>query len=158
MTVLAYERGAMGLAASARYGRDLAQLAITCREIGRTDAATRDKLARLLVDNEVLRANGLRSLANMADHRAPGPESSLEKLYWSEFDRRFRETAIELLGPGGLLLRSSSYARADVDWPREFLWSRAGTIYSGSSEIQKNVIGERVLGLPKEIRADRVKA
>jgi len=152
MTVLAYERGAMGLAMSARYGRDLGQLAAACRDIGRTDAGTREKLARLLVDNEVLRANGLRTLANMADHRAPGPESSLEKLCWSELDKRFRETALELLGPGGQLLRTSGFARSDVDWTREFLWSRAGTIYSGSSEVQRNIIAKRVLALPQDER------
>jgi len=149
MTVLAYERGAVGLAYSARYGRDLAELAATCREIGQTDAATREKLARLLVENEVMRANGLRVLATLAENKAPGPESSIEKIYWSEFDKRFRETALDLLGPGGQLLRQSPGARAEVDWAREFLWSRAGTIYSGSSEIQRNIIAKRVLGLPQ---------
>jgi alkylation response protein AidB-like acyl-CoA dehydrogenase len=134
MTVLAYERGAVALAYSAKYGRDLAQLAAACREIGRTDRACREKLGRLLVENEVMRANGIRVLANLADGRAPGPESSLEKLYWSDFDKRFRETALDLLGPGGQLLRESRFARSEVDWAREFLWSRAGTIYSGSSE------------------------
>jgi len=149
MTVLAYERGAVALAYSYRYARDLGKLAATCRELGRTDSGTRDKLARLLVDNEVLRANGVRTLANMADGRTPGPESSLEKLYWSEFDKRFRETALDLLGAGGQLQRSSACARMEVDWAREFLWSRAGTIYSGSSEIQRNIVAKRVLELPQ---------
>lgn len=152
MTVLAYERGAMGLAAAARYGRDIAQLAAALRDHGRTGSAEREKLGRLVVENEVLRANGLRMLANMADHRAPGAESSLEKIYWSEFDKRFRETALELLGPGGQLLRTATVARSDVDWAREFLWSRAGTIYSGSSEVQRNIVSKRVLGLPQEGR------
>ena len=81
----------------------------------------------------------------------PGPESSIEKIFWSEFDKRFRETALDLLGPGGQLLRQQRRARGrDVDWAREFLWSRAGTIYSGSSEIQRNIIAKRVLGLPQE--------
>jgi len=152
MTVLAYERGAMGLALAARYGRDIAQLGKALRDHGRSGGAEREKLARLVVENEVLRANGLRMLANMADNRAPGAEASLEKIYWSEFDKRFREMALELLGPGGQLLRSSAVARADVDWPREFLWSRAGTIYSGSSEVQRNIVAKRVLGLPQEGR------
>ena len=100
-----------------------------------------------------MRANGIRMLANFADGKAPGPESSLEKIFWSEFDQRFRETAIDLLGPGGQLLRSSPGARPDVDWAREFLWSRAGTIYSGSSEVQRNIIAKRVLGLPQDLIA-----
>jgi len=150
--VLAYERGAMSLAYSADFGRDLAQLAAACRELGRTGSAVRERLGRLLVENEVMRANGIRTLANMADGKVPGPESSIEKLFWSEFDKRFRETALDLLGPGGQLLRGSTEARGDVDWAREFLWSRAGTIYSGSSEIQRNIIAKRVLNLPTEGR------
>ena len=97
-----------------------------------------------------MRANGIRMLANFADGRAPGAESSIEKIFWSEFDKRFRETALDLLGPGGQLRRSSADARTDVDWMREFLWSRAGTIFSGSSEIQRNIIAKRVLNLPQD--------
>jgi alkylation response protein AidB-like acyl-CoA dehydrogenase len=152
MTVLAYERGAGSLALATRFGRDLALLAQACREYGRTDSATREKLGRLLVENEVMRANGIRVLANLADGKAPGAESSIEKIFWSEFDKRFRETALDLLGAGGQLLRTSAAARSDVDWAREFLWSRAGTIYSGSSEIQRNIIAKRVLNLPTEGR------
>ena len=152
MTVLAYERGAMSLAYATRFGRDLALLAKACRDGGRTDTAVREKLGRLLVENEVMRANGIRTLANFADGKVPGPESSIEKIYWSEFDKRFREAALDILGPGGQLQRTSSVARTDVDWAREFLWSRAGTIYSGSSEIQRNIIAKRVLNLPTEGR------
>ncbi len=150
MTLLAYERGAGSLGLAYRYGHDLERLAKTCNELGRTDAAVREKLARLLVENEVMRANGIRMLANLADGRPPGPESSIEKIFWSEFDKRFRETALDLLGPGAQLTRASADARTDVDWTREFLWSRAGTIYSGSSEIQRNIIAKRVLNLPQD--------
>ncbi len=149
MTVLAYERGAMALAYSARYERDLSALASACREIGRTGQVVRDKLGRLVVENEVLRANGLRMLAELADGKIPGPEASLEKLYWSEFDQRFRETALDLLGPGGQLLRASELSRPEVDWGREFLWSRAETIFSGSSEVQRNILAKRALALPE---------
>jgi alkylation response protein AidB-like acyl-CoA dehydrogenase len=149
MTVLAYERGAMALAYSARYERDLSALASACREIGRTGQVVRDRLGRLVVENEVLRANGLRMLAELADGKIPGPEASLEKLYWSEFDQRFRETALDLLGPGGQLLRASELSRPEVDWGREFLWSRAETIFSGSSEVQRNILAKRALALPE---------
>jgi alkylation response protein AidB-like acyl-CoA dehydrogenase len=149
MTVLAYERGATSLAYAARYERDVRRLAASCRDLGRAGSAVREKLARLLVETEVMRANGVRNLANMADGRKPGPESSIEKLFWSEFDKRFRETALDLLGPGAHLTRASVEARRDVDWAREFLWSRAGTIYSGSSEVQRNIIAKRVLNLPQ---------
>jgi alkylation response protein AidB-like acyl-CoA dehydrogenase len=149
MTVLAYERGAMALAYSARYARDLSALAAACREIGRTGQAVRERLGRLVVENEVLRANGLRMLAEIAGGKIPGPEASLEKLYWSEFDQSFRETALDLLGPGGQLLRGSNLSRSEVDWGREFLWSRAETIFSGSSEVQRNILAKRALALPE---------
>jgi alkylation response protein AidB-like acyl-CoA dehydrogenase len=152
MTVLAFERGAVSLGLSYRYRRDLECLATACRELGRGGTAVREKLARLLVEVGVLEANGVRMLANLAEGRVPGPEASIEKLAWSEFDQRFRDTALDLLGAGGLLLRTSPGARADVDWAREFLWSRAGTIYSGSSEIQRNIIAKRVLSLPQDGR------
>jgi alkylation response protein AidB-like acyl-CoA dehydrogenase len=152
MTVLAYERGSLSLAYSVRFRRDLGQLAAACRDLGRTGTAVREKLGRLVVENAVMQANGIRALANLADGRVPGPEASLEKLYWSEFDKRFRDTALDLLGAGGQLLRSSADARTEVDWAREFLWSRAGTIYSGSSEVQRNIIAKRVLNLPQDAR------
>jgi alkylation response protein AidB-like acyl-CoA dehydrogenase len=152
MTVLAYERGAISLGQAVQYGRDLGRLATACQEIGRTDTAVREKLGRLLVENEVMRANGIRTLANFADGKAPGPESSIEKVYWSEFDQRFRETALDILGPGGQLVRTSAEARNDCDWARQFLWSRAETIFSGSSEVQRNIIAKRVLNLPQDPR------
>jgi alkylation response protein AidB-like acyl-CoA dehydrogenase len=149
MTVLSYERGAVSLAYSTRYARDIAALAQACREVGRGGAAVREKLGRLLVETEVMRANGVRMLANLADGKVPGPEASMEKLYWSELDKRFRETALDLLGPGGQLLRSSSLAQSQVDWSRDFLWSRAETIFSGSSEVQRNILAKRALALPE---------
>jgi alkylation response protein AidB-like acyl-CoA dehydrogenase len=144
MTVLMYERGAASLGHAERFGQDIDALAATLKEQGRLTGG-----ARILVENEVMRANGIRTLANFADGKVPGAESSIEKVYWSEFDRRFRETAIELLGPGGQLLRTSPGARPEVDWAREFFWARAGTIYAGSSEVQRNIIAKRVLGLPQ---------
>jgi alkylation response protein AidB-like acyl-CoA dehydrogenase len=149
MTVLAYERGASSLAYSQRFARDLRLLASTLEERGRLAGGAREKVARLLVENEVMRANGVRMLATFAEGKAPGTESSLEKIFWSEFDQRFRETALDLLGPGGQLLRGSDLSRPEVDWGREFLWSRAETIFSGSSEVQRNILAKRALALPE---------
>jgi len=148
MTVLSYERGAVSLAYSTRYERDLRALAEACSAVGRGGATQREKLGKLLVENEVMRANGVRMLANLADGKIPGPEASMEKLYWSELDKRLRETALDLLGPGGQLLRSSPLAQPQADWARDFLWSRAETIFSGSSEVQRNILAKRSLGLP----------
>src|SRR4029077_4150325 len=96
--------------------------------------------------------------------KRPGAESSVDKLYYSEMDKRHQELVQEILGPYGQLERglpevmglNSSTLRGDNStWAYNFLWARAGTIYAGSSEIQKNIIGERVLRLPRETRADR---
>jgi alkylation response protein AidB-like acyl-CoA dehydrogenase len=101
-----------------------------------------------VVENEVMRANGLRTLANIDAGMPPGPESSIEKIFWSEYHQRMTDEALDLLGPQGQLKASCSHARPDVDWAYQYLWSRAGTIYSGSSEIQRNIIAKRVLRMP----------
>ncbi len=149
MTVLGYERGGSSMAQAEEIGNDLRLLIRTCDELGLDDTATRRKLGKLAVDLEVFASIGYRALANMADGKPPGPESSIEKVFWSELNQRLRLTALEILGPGGQLLRSAADARHDVDWAREFLWSRAQSIFSGSNEIQRNIISKRVLGLPQ---------
>jgi alkylation response protein AidB-like acyl-CoA dehydrogenase len=149
MTVLGFERGASTLLPPAQYSQQLEGLIGALAEDGSIERAdVRQQVGELLVENEVLRSNGLRTLANLADGNAPGPESSMEKIGWSEFHQRMTETSIDLLGPEGQLSVRSPGARQDVDWPREFLWARAGTIYSGSSEIQRNIIAKRVLRMP----------
>jgi alkylation response protein AidB-like acyl-CoA dehydrogenase len=149
MTVLGYERGVQTMAYPARFENHLADLIQGVRENGALERAdVREKLARLIVENQVMRANGLRTLANLAAGEAPGPESSIEKIFWSEYARRQSETALDLLGPQAQLTLSARHARPDMDWAREFLWARAGTIYSGSSEIQRNIIAKRVLRMP----------
>lgn len=149
MTVLGYERGATSLAYPARNDSYLSDLMDGVREQGdfaRPDV--REKIARLIVENEVMRSNGLRTLANLETGRAPGAESSIEKIFWSEYAKRQSDAALDLLGPQAQLTLRSAKARPEMDWSREFLWSRAGTIYSGTSEIQRNIIAKRVLGMP----------
>ena len=149
MTVLGYERGAQSLAWAARLGSDLRSLVARVRELGIDDAATRARLGKLVVDWQVFYSNAYRTLANLADGKAPGPESSIEKVFWSEYDQRLRLAALEILGPAGQLRRTSPHATKDVDWPRDFLWSRAESIFSGSNEIQRNILAKRVLNLPQ---------
>ncbi len=150
MTVLSYERGALSLAYPAQYDGYLADLVAGCREngtLGRSDV--REKIARLVMENEVMRANGLRNLATMASGQKPGPEASIEKLFWSEYAKRLADTALDLLGPQAQLIVRSPHARPEMDWAYEAQWCRAGTIYAGSSEIQRNILSRRVLQLPE---------
>jgi alkylation response protein AidB-like acyl-CoA dehydrogenase len=149
MTVLGYERGSQTLAWAAKLGADLRSLVRHARDLGLNDTATRAKLGKLVVDWQVFYSNAYRTLANLASGKAPGPESSIEKVFWSEFDQRLRLTALDVLGPGAQLRRTHARAPSDVDWPRDFLWSRAESIFSGSNEIQRNIIAKRVLNLPQ---------
>jgi alkylation response protein AidB-like acyl-CoA dehydrogenase len=101
-----------------------------------------------------MRFAGLRELGKLAAGGEPGPEASVTKLRWSEYHRRLGEIAIDILGPDALV-RPDGGAEGEYRtslWQDVFLASRAGTIYSGSSQIQRNIIGERALGLPKEPR------
>jgi alkylation response protein AidB-like acyl-CoA dehydrogenase len=149
MTVLGYERGASTLASPAEYENQLRGLVSALEQRGTLEQPlVREKLGRLVVENEVMRANGLRTLANIAAGIAPGPESSIQKIFWSEYHQRMTDAAVELLGPQGQLEARSPESRPEVDWAYQYLWSRAGTIYSGSSEIQRNIIAKRVLRMP----------
>jgi len=172
-TTLSYERGGNTMS---RVSRQLAtfqrllEVAGALRRDGTRvidNPVVRQKLGRMYTEIEVLRYGSLRILSAAEKGQRPGPESSVTKLYYSELDKRQQELIQEILGPYGQLIEGqpAEYALdSDADygesgsWAYAFAWSRAGTIYAGSSEIQKNIIGERVLGLPKEIRVDRIEA
>jgi acyl-CoA dehydrogenase len=79
----------------------------------------------------------------------PGPEGSYLKLVWSETDQRMKDLALEMEGPYATLARGSRHALDGGRWEYEYLWARAATIYAGTSEVQRNVIAQRVLGLPR---------
>jgi alkylation response protein AidB-like acyl-CoA dehydrogenase len=172
-TTLSYERGGNSLARVTRYAAGFGQLLKTVKRLRRggkplsEDSLVRAKLGRIYAELEVQRYAALRVLSALDQGESPGAASSITKLSYSEFEKRFQELVQEILGPYGQITAGApDEFNLDVDssvgehgtWAYAFLWSRAGTIYAGSSEIQKNVIGERVLGLPKETRADRVKA
>ena len=79
----------------------------------------------------------------------PGPEGSIEKLFWSEMYQRQLDTACEVIGPYSQLLRDSPHAVDEGRWPHLLLYSKGRTIAAGTSEVQRNIIAERVLGLPR---------
>jgi alkylation response protein AidB-like acyl-CoA dehydrogenase len=148
-TVLAYERGVYEIEGPARNDRLLADLAaglIESGAIARSDV--RQRLGRLFVENEVIRAGSLRILAGLSQGESPGEEASIQKLNWSEYARRQGEAAFDLLGPQAHLATRAAGARAAVDWGYEHLFSLSGPIAGGSSEIQRNIIAKRALGLP----------
>jgi alkylation response protein AidB-like acyl-CoA dehydrogenase len=110
----------------------------------------RQQLAAAYIDSEAMRYTALRNLTRVLRGGEPGPEGSLEKLFWSEMYQRMLESAVGLTGPFGQLVAGSPYAVDDGRWPHLMLYSRGRTIAAGSSEIQRNIIAERVLGLPRD--------
>ncbi len=171
-TTLGFERGGGTLNRVTTYLMSLRRLVEVCRTLkvnGHTaieDASVRQKLGRAYVELEVMRYSGLRILSRLEKGQRPGPESSIAKLYYSEYDKRYHHWVMEILGPYGNLIEGTPAAYAEETggggygrhgiWGVDFLQSFGPTIYAGSSQIQKNIIGERVLGLPKEVRTDRI--
>jgi alkylation response protein AidB-like acyl-CoA dehydrogenase len=156
MTTLTYERGPEeALPRQVRFRRDLNAIlerAAALRSDGSRvadDAAIRQKLAASYIDLELMRLGGLRSFSRVIKGETIGPEASLNKLYWSHMYQRMTEVAMDVEGSSGALLPGDADAPLDGALPYKFLQSRAMTIYSGSSEIQRNIIAERVLGLPR---------
>ena len=148
MTVFGFERG--GLAQAARFEQAVAELANLARERGMGgDPTTRQKVAQAQIEAHVFRVIGLRNLTRAQHGHAPGPEASVVKLYWSEMDKRLQDAAIGVEGMYGALAPESALAVEDGRWQYGWMWSQAETIYAGSSEIQRNIIAERVLGLPR---------
>jgi alkylation response protein AidB-like acyl-CoA dehydrogenase len=113
------------------------------------DPLIRQKLAQIYTDVEILRLSTYRSVTRFQRGQRPGPEGSIDKLFWSETTQRLFALALEILGPHGQLVQGSKWTVDSGHWPYQFLRSRADTIAGGTSEILRNIIGERVLGLPK---------
>jgi alkylation response protein AidB-like acyl-CoA dehydrogenase len=97
--------------------------------------------------------NGMRMQTQLAKTGVVGPEASIGKLYWSTWHKSLGELSMDILGPAGQIVPEAGDGRYVLDdLQRSYMFSRSETIYAGSSEIQKNIIGERVLGLPREPR------
>lgn len=146
MTTLGNERGGNATTQHLQFAAELRALVDEARRRGRmSDPLVRQRLAAAHSRVEIMRFSGLRTLSAIAERRDPGPAASINKMFWSEYQRGLGELAVELLGPAGSL--------ADGRWQQLFLGSRSHTIWGGTAEIQRNIVGERVLGLPKEPRA-----
>jgi alkylation response protein AidB-like acyl-CoA dehydrogenase len=145
---LALERGVAMLGQQVGFRRELDALVDLARQSG-LDPVLRDKLTRAWMGLEVLRAHALRTLAQPAG-AGTGADASILKLLWSRWHQRLGELAMDVRGASAMVARA---APDDLDdWQRLFLFGRAETIYGGSDEIQRNIIAERALGLPREAR------
>jgi alkylation response protein AidB-like acyl-CoA dehydrogenase len=166
MTLLGYERGEAAAILPIEFKGELDRLVDMAKERGKTsDPLIRQRLAWCWSKVEIMRYLGYRTLTGYLKGQSPGPESSIFKLYWSEYHKRLAELAVDILGPEALVpsgRRPATSFRTDdmgapnstASWSTVFLTSRAETIYAGTSQVQRNILGEMVLGLPKEPRAD----
>ena len=150
ITALSNERANLGIGLYVAFKRNLEAVVEHARKLRRhgkpviEDPVLRQKLAQAFVDLEVFRLNTTRALSTLNKTGAPGPEGSIQKLYWSELNQRNAQIAMEVLGPYAQL--------TDFDGGRcayNYLRSRGNTIEAGTSEVQRNIIAQRVLGLPR---------
>ena len=150
ITALMNERANLGAGIQVVFKRNLEKLIKRSKSIERNgrpaseDPLVRQKLAQAFLELEIMKLNADRALTRLGKSGIPGAEGSIQKLYWSEMNQRTQQTAQEILGAYGQL--------KDFDngiWEYGYLRSRGNTIEAGTSEIQRNIIAERVLGLPK---------
>jgi alkylation response protein AidB-like acyl-CoA dehydrogenase len=110
----------------------------------------RQRLAQSYVELRLFQLFNWRTVSRLAPGREPGPEGSILKLYWSEMSKRMHETAMAVVGPAAPLWRGARDNPGDGRWQRSWLYYHASSIFAGTNEIQRNIVGERVLGLPRE--------
>jgi alkylation response protein AidB-like acyl-CoA dehydrogenase len=155
LTTLMYERLALGFGLQVRLRiavDGVIELARRMEKDGRIitrDPVMRQKLAQLWIDTESLKYTGARAVTRLLRGEMPGPEASTGKMGWVETHQRLQELAMEIEGPYSQLAKGSERSVDNGLWQYSFLRSRANSIEGGTTEIQKNIIGERVLGLPK---------
>jgi alkylation response protein AidB-like acyl-CoA dehydrogenase len=164
MTLLGYERGEAAATHPLMFRTELDRLVALAQERGKaSDPVIRQRLADCHIRVEIMRYLGLRALTQFLGGHQPGPEGGMFKLYWSEYHKVVTELALDILGgdalspsgrwPANAFLADDPGAPNDsASWVGTFYVARAGTIYAGSSQIQRNILGELVLGLPKEPR------
>ncbi|MBC9904529.1 acyl-CoA dehydrogenase family protein [Achromobacter xylosoxidans] len=154
MAAASFERGTYFIPRLVRFAQELRQvreLALRADAYGHvpaSSAAVRHQWARLAADSHVLALKSQRALAGAMRGDPPGPEGSSTKIHWSEAHQRLLELSLQLLGEDACLADDASDAHA-AELTHAYLWSRAETILAGTSEIQRNIIAEQMLGLPK---------
>ena len=164
MTTLMNERVAIGGNTVPRSSGSIGRAMDVWKDSGSGDPATRRELVRLWAEVEAMRLTTLRATENMKSG-TPGPEGSTGKLAWADLNKEVTAFSVSMLGmdgatiPEGYALEATSYETREVERvmsvQRHFLRARANSIEGGTSEIMRNILGERILGLPGEPRVDK---
>jgi alkylation response protein AidB-like acyl-CoA dehydrogenase len=155
VSTLMYERGSYGARLHLLFKRNidrLIALSLTIQRNGHPaagDPLIRQKLAQCFGEIEIMRLNQLRAFSRITSTGVPGPEGSILKIFWSELNQRVQQVAQEMLGPYGQLAGGDSHAVDNGIWSYGYLRTRGNTIEAGTSEVQRNIIGHFVLGLPR---------
>jgi alkylation response protein AidB-like acyl-CoA dehydrogenase len=155
VSTLMHERGSYGARLHLLFKRNISRLIELSRTFQKNghaaaqDPLTRQKLAQCYAEIEIMRLNQLRAFSRISATGAPGPEGSIQKIFWSELNQRLQQVAQEIFGPYGQLLGGDSHAVDKGIWSYGYLRTRGNTIEAGTSEVQRSIIGHFVLGLPK---------
>jgi alkylation response protein AidB-like acyl-CoA dehydrogenase len=154
-TTLSHERGTSPrqLVVHRMLLNDLLRLTRTTQRNGKpasSDPIMRQRLMQSFIEVELTKLHNWRTLTQLRRQGKPGPESSLIKLFWSEMSQRLHDTAMDVLANDGQLLWGEPRAVARGRWSRSYMYYRAASIFAGTNEIQRNIIAQRVLGLPRD--------
>jgi hypothetical protein len=165
-TLLGFERGVGATTTYLAFDAELQLFIDMAGQQGKLgDPLVRQDIARFHTKVQIMRYRGMQALTRFLAGEKPGPESSIGKLFWSHYHHEITEAAMNMIGAEAMVgfgeETRSGIAAPDIgsdntvaNWMNSFLVARPGTIYAGTSQVQRNIIGERVLGLPKEPRAD----
>jgi alkylation response protein AidB-like acyl-CoA dehydrogenase len=153
MATAGFERGLM-LRSPARFQNTAARLVALYQETlakgAPVAAGMREAVARCWMDAEAYSLNTYQTVSKLLGGGKIGAEASLNKIFWSELDIKMHELALELLGPRGELLADAPAAKDVGPWLEGYLFALSGPIYAGTNQIQRNIIAERILGLPRK--------
>lgn len=150
-TTLGFERSTNNTSRDMRYRRVIDELIELAKARGRSgEHEVRQDLARLETSVRLLHMGSLRVLSKVVAGQAPGPESSVQRLVHTQFEKQVHEFALDLLGADGMLSPTEPLSPQNGRWAWGFLRTRASTIGGGTAEVQRNIVGEKILGLPHE--------
>ncbi|HEX7166785.1 MAG TPA: acyl-CoA dehydrogenase family protein [Acidimicrobiales bacterium] len=152
MTTLGNERGGNATTQHVQYTKQFWNAVELTRKYARDkDPLVRQQLAWAYAHIEIMRFQGLRLLSEVVAKKEPGPASSINKMFWSEYAQRFAEIVMNIRGADSMVMPDQADGQYKPDkWTNAFLQTRGVTIWGGTAQVQRNIVGERVLGLPKE--------
>jgi alkylation response protein AidB-like acyl-CoA dehydrogenase len=151
MATLGFERGTAFMGFQVRFATELERLVAMTQQLGLAgEPAIRQRVAALHGELQIMRYTGFRTLTQVLRTGQPGPEASVGKLFWSQWAQRLGELQMDVLGAAGQITNPGYQLTPEQ---QSFLFGRAHTIYAGASEIQRNIVSERVLGMPRDPHA-----